>query len=238
MTDWVAVLLKQNKLHCPNNYFDIHFKFTKNSFIDTIILIFGLFKNFIKSKMSILKTKLPKDSLLNTKTQYDFVDSFQGILNDHDHKFTSTDIGKSFFSSGPKWVEKLFVLRNKLVFFFGLKTSGDIEDRENQLRNFKCEKGEQLGLFKVFDKNENEVILGEDDKHLNFRISLFLGAPQAESNRRSLTISTTVQFNNWFGRLYFLPVKPFHKIIVPTMLKGIINDLEKRQCKQKTSGQV
>lgn len=63
--------------------------------------------------MSILKTELPKDSLLNTTTQFDFVDSFQRVLNNHDHKFTSTDIGKSFFSSDPKWIEKLFVLRNK-----------------------------------------------------------------------------------------------------------------------------
>lgn len=59
---------------------------------------------------------------------------------------------------------KIICVKKQKVSLFGLKTSGDIEDRENQLRNFKYEKGEQLGLFKVFDKNENEVILGEDDK--------------------------------------------------------------------------
>jgi hypothetical protein len=177
--------------------------------------------------MTIIKTILPKESLLNTNTEkHDYTDSFQGVLNDPRNKFTLVDIGKSFFSSKSKWIEKLFALRNRMVSIFGLKTSGNITNRQNELNNFKCEKGEQLGLFKVFDKTENEIILGQDDKHLNFRVSLFLEEQKNELTKKNLTISTTVEFNNWFGRLYFLPVKPFHKLIVPTMLKGIIRELE------------
>jgi len=179
--------------------------------------------------MKVHKTSLPKNSILNTYyREYNYVDSFQGVLNDAHSKFTSADIGKAFFSSGPKWVGKLFTLRNKIVSIFGLKTSGDIDNRERQLANFKCEPGEQLGLFKVFAKTENEVILGEDDKHLNFRVSLFFEQQTNGSEKKELTITTTVEFNNWFGRFYFMPVRPFHKLIVPTMLKAIIEDLEKR----------
>lgn len=180
--------------------------------------------------MTILKTALPKESLLNTNAEKnDYIDSFQGVLNDPENKFTLVDIGKSFFSSGPKWIESLFALRNRMVSIFGLKTPGNITDRQNQLNNFKCEKGERFGLFKVFDKTENEIILGEDDKHLNFRVSLFLEEQKNELTKKNLTISTTVAFNNWFGRLYFLPVKPFHKLIVPTILKGIIRELERNE---------
>lgn len=179
--------------------------------------------------MKIIKTKLPNQSILNSSNkEYGYVDSFQGNLIDIENKFTSVDIGKAFFSSSPQWVGKLFALRNKIVSIFGLKTSGDISNREKQLENFKCEAGEQLGLFKVFAKTENEVILGEDDKHLNFRVSLFLNQPTNETNQKNLIISTTVEFNNWFGKIYFLPVRPFHKLIVPSMLKGIIKELEKR----------
>merc|ERR1712046_407292 len=113
----------------------------------------------------------------------------------------STDISKAFFSSGPKWVGRLFILRNKIVSIFGLKTSGNITDREKQLENFKCEPGEQLGLFKVFTTTENEVILGEDDKHLNFRVSLILNPKGKKTENKDLIVSTTVEFNNWFGRL-------------------------------------
>ena len=77
-------------------------------------------------------------------------------------------------------------------------------------------------MFQVFDKNENELILGEDDKHLNFRISLFI-----DHQSKEIIITTTVIYNNWFGKLYFLPVKPFHRFIVPSMLKAIIKELGK-----------
>ncbi len=180
--------------------------------------------------MRIIKTTLPNNSILNTSLkEYDYVDSFYGVLNDIENKITSVDLGKAFFSSGPKWVGQLFNLRNKIVSVFGLKTSGNLVDRQQQLNNFKCEPGEQLGLFKVFNKTENEVIIGEDDKHLNFRVSLFLDKSKTDKSKKNITISTTVEFNNWFGRLYFLPVRPFHKFIVPTMLNGIIKELEKQR---------
>ncbi|MBK8635269.1 MAG: DUF2867 domain-containing protein [Saprospiraceae bacterium] len=112
-----------------------------------------------------------------------------------------------------------------MVSIFGLKTAGDHKDRVSQLENFKWQVGEQLGLFKVYGINDREVVMGEDDKHLNFRVSMFLNEKPGDPAKKQLTISTVVQFNNWFGKLYFLPVRPFHKIIVPVMLKGIIKQL-------------
>jgi hypothetical protein len=76
----------------------------------------------------------------------------------------------------------------------------------------------------VFHKTDHEIILGEDDKHLDFRVSLFLDE-NTETNQKQLTISTLVKFNNIFGKLYFMPVRPLHKLIVPTILKGIIKQI-------------
>ncbi|MBX3254646.1 MAG: DUF2867 domain-containing protein [Chitinophagaceae bacterium] len=179
--------------------------------------------------MKIIKSTLPDKSLLNqTYKKYDYVDSFQGLIIDKENKLRSTDIGKAFFSSAPKWIDTLMNLRNKTVSVFGLKTPGNIVDRQMILKNFRCEKGEQVGLFRIFDKTENEIILGEDDKHLDFRVSLYLDKPNIEQVEKRLTISTSVNFNNWFGRLYFLPIRPFHSLIVPTMLKTIIKQLKKQ----------
>jgi hypothetical protein len=61
---------------------------------------------------------------------------------------------------------------------------------------------------------------------LDFRISLFLEPIEGDVFKKIITISTTVIFHNKFGKIYFLPVKPFHKRIVPVMLKGIIKHLE------------
>ncbi|MBS1489046.1 MAG: DUF2867 domain-containing protein [Bacteroidetes bacterium] len=180
--------------------------------------------------MRVTKSKLPeKSSLRSDDNVYDFVDSFQGDFIDKNGNINSTDIGMFFFTGGPKWIDKLFALRNKLVVLFGLKTSEKILDKQKLLNNFKCEQGDQLGLFKVYNKTGEEVVLGEDDKHLNFRVSLFIDQQSNDTINKKLIISTTVKFNNWFGRLYFLPVRPFHKLIVPTILKGIIKNIEKQK---------
>lgn len=186
--------------------------------------------------MKIIKTSLPVYSILaNNNKKYNYIDSFQGSLIDQRNRFSSIDVARAFFSSAPKWVDKLFTLRNKIVSLFGLKTIDKSLDRQTQLDNFKGEPGEQLGLFKVFHRTDNELLLGEDDKHLNFRVSLFVEQSVNDSHIKTLTISTTVEFNNWLGRLYFVPVRPFHKLIVPSMLKGIIKELEKQEIKPKQS---
>ena len=158
-------------------------------------------------------------SILNQQ-QFDYVDTYSRILPGGKTP-TSTQIGKAFFTSAPPWVSGLFQLRNKIVKVFGLKTTGEANDRDAKLRAFKCEPGERLGLFKVFEKTENEVILGENDKHLNFRISL-----RIESKKTAVIhMTTAIQFHNRFGKVYFFFVKPFHKIIAPIMLKNIIKKL-------------
>lgn len=175
--------------------------------------------------MKIIKAELPLNSMLRAfEEKYDSIDSFLGKVSAGEKSLTSTEIGKAFFTSAPKWVDLLFTFRNKIAGVIGLKTSGSIENRKQQLDNFKCEKGERLGLFKIFEKTEKEVILGEDDKHLNFRVSLLLD--KITDGKNKLYISTAVKYNNTFGRLYFLIVKPFHNLIVPKMLKGIIQKLE------------
>lgn len=67
--------------------------------------------------------------------------------------------------------------------------------------------------------------MGEDDKHLNFRVSFLLHQHTAQPHHYTFTLSTTVHINNGWGRLYFLPVKPFHTIIARKMIKGIVKQL-------------
>jgi len=185
-----------------------------------------LIGNKIKKVMHIHKTALPCESVLNKPGDaYDYIDIFEKDFSDPGQPIDATKVALLFFTSSPSWVEKLFSLRNRIVSVFGLKTSGQIKDRERALKNFRCEPGEKLGLFNVFYKSENEVILGEDDKHLDFRISLLIKPSTITPGKRQLTITTAVTFHNWFGKMYFLPVRPFHKVIVPAMMKAIIKKL-------------
>jgi hypothetical protein len=176
--------------------------------------------------MKIIKAAIPSRSVLNHQN-YDYSDCYDAELVELKNTITINDVTKAFFSSAPKQVHFLFELRNKIVSLFGLKTPSKVNNRQEILNNSKFEVGNRFGLFTVFQKTENEIILGENDKHLDFRISLSLQKPieNSDSNKK-VTIVTTVFYHNWFGRLYFLPVKPIHKLIVPAMLKGIIKNLE------------
>ena len=169
--------------------------------------------------MKITKSNLPETSLLKN-IPHDYTDSYSVTLNTKD--LTIEQVGKSFFTSSPAWVDTLLILRDKIVGMIGLKTASNAGNREKLLASFKCEAGEQLALFKVFAKNEHEVILGEDDKHLDFRVSLFL-----DRQKNGLIVSTVVKTHNWMGALYLLAVKPFHKLIVPTLVKEMAGHLQK-----------
>jgi hypothetical protein len=106
----------------------------------------------------------------------------------------------------PKSVAALMGLRNLAMKPFGLKTGELDESGENE-------------VFKPLDRSEQELLLGTDDSHLNFRGNLVV-EPAPES--LTVTFGTVVKFNNRFGRLYFLPVRPMHaRVIVPMMLRHL-----------------
>ena len=94
----------------------------------------------------------------------------------------------------PRWVAVLLRLRNAIVGMLGLKTGG------------------AEAAFPMISQTENEVVTGLSDKHLNFRASVI-------KTPTTVSLTTVVHFNNAWGRLYFLPVCPFHKIIMRTLLK-------------------
>lgn len=122
----------------------------------------------------------------------------------------------------PKWVNNLMKLRDFLVRSFGLKT-GNKEDVPGATY---YEVGKKAGYFTVIDRNENEIVMAEDDKHLNFRTSTMIGRGGAST---SVFLSTVVQYNNFFGRLYFFFVKPFHRIIIKSLLKRYADEDKKNR---------
>lgn len=176
--------------------------------------------------MKINKVQLPYNSIFDSDSDFKFLDSYQSAFVDRSDTIDIQAVGVAFFTSSPKWVDQLFTLRNKIVRSLGLKVSNDLSEREELLRTFNADVGQQVGLFKVFHRSDYELILGEDDKHLDFRVSFILDKTKQSAECKLLTISTFVRFHNRMGRLYFLPVRPFHSRIVPAMLKAMTKQLE------------
>jgi hypothetical protein len=109
----------------------------------------------------------------------------------------------------PRWVEALLALRNLLVAPFGLKTSGETETPRR----------ETIGLFPILTETSDRLVAGFDDKHLDFRLVVDVAA--ASDSRQQVTATTLVKTHNRFGRIYLAIILPFHRLIVPVMLRKI-----------------
>lgn len=177
--------------------------------------------------MKMIKTSIPEGSVLFKEEKlFDYTDSFKGELNTK-RNISTEEMGRAFFTSTPQWGKKMFAFRNSVVKMFGLKT-GTGSSKPLSPDDFKLEVGDQIGIFQIFDKTDREIIIGENDKHLDFRVSIFYDNIQHGTENSFLTISTTVKYHNRMGMLYFIPVRPFHQLIVPVMLKKMIKKLEGR----------
>jgi len=166
---------------------------------------------------------IPVSSHLN-REKFDYYDSFQGEYQDKNKQVTIVELTQAFFTASPKWVDRLFQLRNDIVSLIGLKTSPNSLKKSFIPSSFEV--NDSVGFFKILKKTEHEIIFGEDDKHLNFKVSLFQESSTHVIQR--FTCTTIVKYHNWFGRLYFFCIKPFHKLIVPSIMKQMIKKVENR----------
>ena len=113
----------------------------------------------------------------------------------------------------PKWALPLLILRNALVKPLGLKTT--FSGTQNTKGTIKP--GEYVNFFHVAERHDNEVIMGGNDKHLDYRVSVFRDNKTPEK----LFVATWVHRNNWLGHAYLFLVMPFHKTIVRNMTRNI-----------------
>lgn len=117
----------------------------------------------------------------------------------------------------PRWVDALMTVRNRVVALFGLKDLGRM-GKVDPHKPAACYKpGDRVGIFTIVSLSDNEVVFGDDDKHLNARISIC--KPDGPPAR--MVASTVVRVHNLLGRVYLFFVVPVHRRIVPAMLARV-----------------
>lgn len=105
------------------------------------------------------------------------------------------------------WVRALMRVRDGVMGLFGVKTSKAIG------RAAEARREGHIGFFPVRGRSERELIVGEDDRHLDFRASVLLRAG-ADGVGRELVATTVVHCHNRLGRVYLRVIGPFHRVIV------------------------
>jgi hypothetical protein len=121
-------------------------------------------------------------------------------------------LARFVFAHQPPWISILMRIRDALVGGFGLKTARSLSSAGAV--------GLRIGIFKVYEANSVEVIMGEDDKHLNFRASALYQPPAPSgADRPRLVLSTVVHCHNRLGRGYLGLIAPFHRLVVKSYLR-------------------
>jgi hypothetical protein len=134
-----------------------------------------------------------------------------GLLLAHGEGFTAVDAWVAPIYPGETtdpvaWAQAIFALpplvgalmriRDVLVRPFGLTPGAPALGATNR------ETPTHIGL-PLIDQTTNEVVLGLDDKHLDFRAGIAITDGQ-------IVLTTVVKINNRVGRLYWTVVRWFH----------------------------
>ena len=145
---------------------------------------------------NVTSTKLPIFSLLNERyTSPDFLDCYSVVSG------LAPRQAAQVITSFPRWADCLLKLRGVLVAPFGLSADGP-------------EAADKIGIFPVESENDIEIIVGFNDKHLDFRVSVI-------SDGGLVYLATWVHPHNLGGRLYLRAIMPFHILIVRESLARV-----------------
>ncbi|MDB5957466.1 DUF2867 domain-containing protein [Ramlibacter sp.] len=131
------------------------------------------------------------------------------------------DIFQGIFAHHPPWMKAALILRNWIVFFFGLDAAAASEVLKFQVKGSNAVGG-QLGVWPILALTETELITGRDNRHLDFRLSVLKVADGANAK---VVVSTVCKVHNVFGKIYLFLILPFHqwglkKIICRAIVAG------------------
>lgn len=149
-----------------------------------------------------IRAVAPEPSVINHLTDATFIDAYQVVAPT---PLSAENFARAAFEKPPTWISHLLALRNAAVAVFGLKTGREAGDPRDW-----------IGIFPVEAMTPDRIVLGFDDKHLDFRVVVDVAR---KDNGCEITATTLVREHNLFGRIYLTTILPFHRAIVPVLLR-------------------
>lgn len=159
---------------------------------------------------AVREVSLPTDSRLAALyANADLADAFAAALPPSASRDVQL-LARFLFSGSPRWLKVLLAIRDSIMRRFGVKTSAELREMADEAH--------RIDFFRVHAAHDDELILGEDDRHLDFRLSVLLRKSGA-SGGDELVSTTVVHCHNLLGRVYLLVIRPFHRLVVWSALR-------------------
>lgn len=144
----------------------------------------------------VTKSPLPADSALNERrVPHDFLDCYTVAAA------MPVREAANIITDFPGWARFLLLIRRVLTVPFGLDNDGPAAP-------------DRVGIFPVESETPDELIAGFNDKHLDFRVSVF-------ALEGTISLATWVKPHNIGGRAYLAAIMPFHIAIARNALRRV-----------------
>jgi hypothetical protein len=137
----------------------------------------------------------------------DLADAFAVPIDAVDVARGIDSLARSALGDPAPWIRLLLGLRDTLVAGFGVKTTQEVR------RAAIADNAERIDFFRILARSDRELILGEDDRHLDFRLSLLLRV-RPDGSGDELVATTVVRCHNALGRAYLALIARFHRLVV------------------------
>ena len=126
-------------------------------------------------------------------------------------------LARAGFERPAGWIRALTRVRDAVMATVGVKSSRAIGAAA-------AARGLVIGYFPLLSKSAEELVVGEDDRHLDFRVGILLRAGAAGG--RELVVVTVVHCHNLLGRMYLAVITPFHRVIARANLEQAARVME------------
>jgi len=160
---------------------------------------------------------LPTDSILNAyRAPRDFLDCYSVSIKGRPDLMEADMrvLADHVLNADIRWMKALLALRDRVTGLIGMKTTDKLALEQSQLPMDQRAPGDRIGFFKIYSVTQNEIVLGEDDWHQDFRLSLL----RTEGAAPKVFASTCCKRHNLAGHAYLALILPFHKLIARSVL--------------------
>ncbi len=119
-------------------------------------------------------------------------------------------LARAGFERSAWWIRALMRVRDMVMATVGVKSS-------RAIGRAAATRGPVIGFFPLLSRSATELILGADDRHLDFRVAVQLRTDA--SGGRELVVATVVHCHSRLGRNYLAAITPFHRVIARANLE-------------------
>lgn len=164
---------------------------------------------------SLARAATARIQVLAPENELDFLDTQSLVLP---VEVTPLEAWNIMHSQPLPGMKLAFRLRDAISALFGVRRIGGFSGQPHK----DVAVGDKLDFFLVEAVTDKLLTLTVRDRHLDVMTCVTCSSGV-------LSITSSVKTHNLFGRIYMLPVRPAHKLIVSQSLKRLQQELQQRR---------